>query len=163
VTYAGCNAPLAGTCMPDINPDYAHSPRKNGQFGRGVTAANLGSVQFIDPAAFQAPAAYTTGFGTNYNLIGNLRRTAPYGLRNPGKTNDDISLRRSFNLSGERYKFIFEADCLNVANHPTFGGITTTYTNPGTSASALAATKAFGTVGSASGNRDFQLAGRITF
>ena len=163
ITYGGCTAPLAGTCMPDVNPDYVGSPRKNGQFGHGVTAANLGSVQFIDPAAFGVPEKYTTGFGTNYNLIGNVRRTAPYGLRNPGKTNDDVSLRRSFNLSPERFKFIFEVDCLNVANHPTFGGITTTYTTPGTSASALAATKAFGTVGSASGNRDFQLAGRITF
>ena len=163
LSYGGCTAPLAGTCEPDYNPSYIGSPRKNGQFGHGITAANLGSISYIDPNAFKVPAAYSTNLGTNFNLIGNVSRTAPYGLRNPGHTNDDVSLRRSFNLSPERLRFIFEVDCLNVANHPTFGGIDTAYSAPGSGASAVAATNAFGTVGSASGNRDFQLAGRFTF
>ncbi|MGI4826573.1 MAG: TonB-dependent receptor domain-containing protein [Janthinobacterium lividum] len=156
VTYAGCTAPLGGTCMGDATSGYMGSPRMNGQFGKGVTAASLGtasSVKFIDSTAFKTPNLYSSNLSTNYNQIGNLRRTAPYGLRAPGRTNDDISLRRTFPLSrGDRYSFIFEADCLNVANHPTFGNINT-----------VIGSSAFGTVGSASGNRDFQLAGRLTF
>ena len=155
VTYAGCTAPLAGTCEPDATPGYLGSPRRNGQFGKGILANNLGATSYIDSSAFKTPALYTTNLSTNYNLIGNVRRTAPYGLRAPGRTNDDVSLRRTFPLArGDRYNFIFEADCLNVANHPTFSGITTTF-----------GSAAFGTVGSvmASSNRDFQLAGRLTF
>ena len=152
VTYGGCTAPLAGQCMPDQNPAYIGSPRRNGQYGHGIRANNLAGTSYIDSTAFQKPANYSTDLSTNFNLVGDARRTAAYGLRNPGRTNDDISLRRTINLSPERYKMILEADCLNVANHPTFGGITTTY-----------GSSAFGTVGSASGNRDFQLAGKITF
>jgi hypothetical protein len=153
ITYGGCQAPNGGQCEPDFNPSYVSNPRKNGRYGKGVTAAALSSVQFIDPSAFQAPSAYTTNFSTNLNRIGNVARTAPYGLRNPYRWNDDISLRRTFPLY-ERLNLILEADCLNVANHPTFTNINAAWAPGSTS---------FGTVGGASGNRDIQLAGRITF
>ena len=153
ITYGGCTAPNSGQCEPDSNPGYFRNPRMNGGYGKGVTAASLGSVQFIDPNAFAKPANYSENFGTNINLIGNVTRTAPFGLRNPYRWNDDLSLRRTFPLY-ERFNLVFEADCLNVANHPTFRNINTSW-SPNSSS--------FGTVGGATGNRDFQLAGRVTF
>ena len=153
ITYGGCTAPNSGQCEPDFNPAYLKNPRKNGTYGKGVTAANLGAVQFIDPTAFTAPSTYTSSFGTNLNRIGDVARTAPYGLRNPYRWDDDMSVRRTFPVR-ERLNFIFEVDCLNVANHPTFSNINTAWAPGSTS---------FGTVGGASGNRDFQLAGRLTF
>jgi hypothetical protein len=116
-------------------------------------------VQYINPNAFKAPATISTSLSTNYNLIGNAARTAPYGLRVPYYWDDDISLRRSFNLTPERLKFIAEVDCLNVANHPTLTGLTAAWGAPATSAG-----NAFGTLTGAQANqRDFQFAGRITF
>ncbi len=153
ITYGGCTAPNTGQCEPDFNASYFANPRKNGTYGKGVTAKNLSSVQYIDPNAFTQPSTFTTNFSTNLNRIGNVARTAPYGLRNPYRWNDDISLRRTFPLH-ESLNFVFEADCLNVANHPTFTNINTSWA-PGSAS--------FGTVGGATGNRDWQLAGRINF
>ena len=157
ITYGGCTAPDSGQCEPDFNPAYTRNPREHGTYGKGVTSAALGSVQFIDPNAFKAPSTYTTNFGTNINLIGNVARTAPDDLRNPYHWDDDVSLRRTFPLY-ENLNLIFEVDCLNVANDPTFSSINTSWGPSGSSAG-----NSFGTVGGASGNRDFQLAGRLTF
>ena len=158
ISGGGCNSANSGTCEVSYNPNYAGNPRKSGgyrQFG----------VQYIDPAAFQSPTflfSYTdpvTKVTTQANnLIGNVARTAPYGLRNPYNWNGDASLRRTFPIF-ERVKFVAEVDCLNVANHATLGGLTATWGAPGTSAG-----NAFGTLTSASANpRDFQFAGRINF
>jgi hypothetical protein len=152
ITYAGCNAPNAGQCMPDLNPNYSGSPRRNGKYGQGATAAALGTYSYIDPAAFQVPNTFGVG-ASPISKIGTAPRTAPYGLHGPGKPNLDLSLRRTFPVK-ENLAIVFEADCLNVANHPTFGGISVAYA-PGSTT--------FGTVGSASGNRDFQFAGRLNF
>lgn len=58
-------------------------------------------------------------------------------------------------MNGQLNKhIIFEVDGLNVMNHPTFGTVQTAW-GPGSTT--------FGTVGSASGNRDFQLAGHLNF
>jgi hypothetical protein len=64
----------------------------------------------------------------------------------------NAGVSRSFNITPERVKFIFQADCSNVTNKVLFGGI-----NVNSSSSA------FGTATTASGNRDFQFSGRITF
>jgi hypothetical protein len=152
ITYGGCNSPNAGTCEPDFNPNFTGSVRENGkmrQFG----------VQYINPNAFKAPATMTTNLSTNYNLIGNVTRAAPFGLRVPSFWDDDISLRRSFDIVHTRMKFIAEVDCLNVANHPTLTGLTAAWGPPGT-----AAGNSFGTLTGAQANqRDFQFAGRLTF
>jgi hypothetical protein len=101
----------------------------------------------------------TTNLSTNYNLIGNVTRAAPFGLRVPSFWDDDISLRRSFDIVHTRMKFIAEVDCLNVANHPTLTGLTAAWGPPGT-----AAGNSFGTLTGAQANqRDFQFAGRLTF
>jgi hypothetical protein len=152
VTYGGCNQPSdSGTCEVDLNPNFTGNPRK-------AEGYRHFKVQYIDPNAFSTPQQFTTNLTTNYSKIGNAPRTAPYGLRNPYFWQDDISLRRSFNLV-ERLKFIAEVDCLNVANHPTLSNPTATWGPPGTSAG-----NAFGTILGAQGNpRDFQFAGRFTF
>jgi hypothetical protein len=89
--------------------------------------------------------------------IGDAPRTAlaKYGLRNPSAYDLNASIRRSFNLTKERVKFIFQADCDNVTNKVTFGGINTTW--------SASSSSTFGQVTSANGNRDFQFSGRITF
>jgi hypothetical protein len=161
ITYGGCTAPLSGQCEPDRNPNFSGRVRINGSYGSGATARNF-TRQYINPNAFAAPSTYApvaTGasFSSPINLIGNATRTAPYGLRNPNHWNDDISLRRSFPIH-EHVNFVFEADCLNVANHPTFSGVNIAWGPQGTSAYS-----SFGQVTGATGNRDFQLAGRINF
>ena len=153
-TYAGCTTPNSGTCSLDLNPNYAGT----GRVAKGYRAFK---TQYIDPTAFQAPVAYTTGLNTNYNKIGNAPRTAPYGLRNPYFWKDDISLRRSFNLGSDRFKFIAEVDCLNVANHATLSNPSTAWADPKTNPSGAAS---FGVITGAQANpRDFQFAGHFNF
>lgn len=152
ITYGGCNSPSAGTCQVDYNPNFTGSVRKNGKMSSFGT-------QYIDPNAFKAPVTMTTNLSVNYNLIGNVARTAPFGLRQPSFWDDDVSLRRSINITPERMRFIVEVDCLNVANHPTLTGLTSAWGVPGTPAG-----NAFGTLTGARANqRDFQFAGHLTF
>ena len=89
-------------------------------------------------------------------MIGDAPRV-PYNLRNPGVPNLNLGLRRSFNLGSERIKFVFAADCTNVANKVTFSLA---------SSSLVATSNTFGTVTGATGNtgsRDFQFSGRLNF
>jgi hypothetical protein len=146
--------------MPDVNPNFSGSARINKNWGKGITAAKLGAspaqggIQYIDSNAFSVPNNFgTTAPGqTAITKIGDAPRTAPYHLWNPSTYRLDASLRRTFNVTPERVKFVFEVDCLNVPNKVTFGNISTAWGSSN-----------FGTVGSASGNRDFQLAGRLNF
>ena len=149
--------------MPDINtssPDFiSQNARINGSWGQAAganTAATIGNKQYIDVGAFAAPgnAFRPAGAASQINLIGTAPRTRPLNLVAPSTQNLDASLRRSFDLFTERVKATVEVDCLNVAHKHTFGGINTAW-SPGSTS--------FGTVSSASGNRDFQLAGRINF
>jgi len=170
ITYAGCNSPGQGQCMPDVNPDFSGSARINHGWGKGITAAKLGAapnkggIQYVNLNAFSVPNNFgTTAPGqTTITKIGDAPRTAPYQLWNPSTYELDASLRRTFNMTQERVKFIFEVDCLNVPNKVTFGGISTAWVDPTASPTAAAASN-FGTVGSAKGNRDFQLVGRVNF
>ncbi len=118
--------------MPDVNPNFSGSARKNGKgWGKGITATKLGTSpdsggkQYIDINAFSVPNNYgtTAPKQTAITKIGDAPRTAPYQLWNPSSYRLDASLRRTFNITPERVKFIFEADCLNVPNKVTFGGI----------------------------------------
>lgn len=165
ITGSGCTAPGQGTCMPDVNPNFSGSARINGSFGKGITAANMGAIQYLDPHAFSAPGVYPSNApsgSVTISKIGTASRTQPLGLWSPSHYNIDASLRRTFNITQERVKFVFEVDCLNVPNKVEFGGISTGWADPTIASNAAAAAK-FGTVGSARGNRDFQLAGRINF
>jgi hypothetical protein len=155
ITYGGCTAPLQGQCMPDLNPSFQGPARINGSWGKHITAANLGAIHYIDQNAFSVPNSYPTTASTEITKIGDAPRTRALNLSDPSKYNIDVSVQRSFNIIQERVKFIFQADCLNVTNKVTFGGIQTAWSPSSTSS--------FGSVGSASGNRDFQFSGRIVF
>jgi hypothetical protein len=161
ITYGGCTSVLTGQCEPDMNPSFSGSARINGKYGKGITAAHLTAIQYIDPNAFAAPSKFGTA-ANSLSKIGTAPRTAAYNLANPNSWNIDASIRRTINITPERLKLVLEADGLNVANHPTFNNISTAWA-PGSTT--------FGTVGGAGGpgggstggNRDFQFAGKLTF
>jgi hypothetical protein len=159
ITWGGCTAPGQGQCMPDLNPNFSGAARKNGSWGKHITAANLTAIQYIDPNSFSTPSAFPNpGGGTPIYKIGDAPRTRPLNLNNPSTQDMDASIRRTFNITPERVKLTFQADCTDVANKVTFGGINQAWGAPGT-----AAYSTFGTVGSTSGNRDWQFAGHIVF
>ncbi len=167
---------IAGQCMPDLNPNYSgyvsNNARINGDWSYGATGSNVGALQKIDANAFVTPTTYGTASQcATYGCvaaIGNAPRTQAYNLTGPGSYNLDMALKRDFRLTKERFRFQFEADCLDVTNKHTFGGIGTTLSAPasaagGTSYGPSNASSAFGKATTASGNRDWQLAGHIVF
>src|SRR5436305_1659288 len=85
-----------GTCMPDGNPNFAGSVRQNGGWGKGVTAATLGTKSYISgaipnttsgavfsPTPTAIPCSLTTGPFCNckHYTTGTPGRTAALGLR----------------------------------------------------------------------------------
>ncbi len=170
-----------GTYMPDFNPNFTGSPRINGKWGEGVTAATLGTRSYLQG---YIPAT-TAGSGTSSNTgattsatvsavacassvgpfcnsqnntIGNLTRVAPYGIRGPNVYRVTMALSRTFDIT-DRYKFIFRVDCQNVTNHTTFGN-----NAQNNSIGVNINSSAFGTLGFASADpRAFQFSGRINF
>jgi len=84
--------------------------------------------------------------------VGNIARSAPYGLFAPHNASVDLSVRREFKI-GERVKLAFQADGFNVNNAVHFG-------TPGTNIDAAN----FGTVSSmANQPRKLQFSARVTF
>ena len=164
VTTAGCSTGgTAGTCEPNLTPGYNGSPRVHGGYGSNVTAATLGTTQFLDPTAFTTPPSYT---------FGNAPRTSPYHLYGPGDHDIDASLRREFSILPEgKAKLMFRMDVFNVPNNVIFGGLTTSLTAPALPQQNTpvitygpSTTKSFGTFTTqANHQRDIQFAGRITF
>lgn len=194
VVYSGCNSPGQGQCMPDLNLNskaYLTGHARVGNWGDGATGANPGGDSSkIDYTAFQAPeslgsagtcaanlGAYIPGQSPTKNpnykacvtLLGNAPRTRALDLQNPSYYNVDMSLRRQFPLSRERFKLILQADCLNVTHKHTFGGINVTMPVGSTYAADFGQNRAdtvgtsFGRPSSVSGNRDWQLAAHVTF
>lgn len=175
ITSSACSTtfqPTAGTCMPDLNPAFrGFNVRQNGSWGAGTTAKSLGSIHYVNGYISSTSYAGTSGVdssgqacGTNSSSpfcnpgqfkIGDAPRTGTFGLRGPGTYNLNMSLRRTFNITPDRFRFVFGVDCQNVTNKVTFGGINTNVNSA-----------AFGTVSSATGNtgsRDFQFSGRLNF
>jgi outer membrane receptor protein involved in Fe transport len=114
---ASCNLPNAGTCYADFNPNFSGPVRINGDFGDGdVLGTN--PPRYIDPAAFQSPAPFT---------YGDTPRTLAYDLRNPSFFNQDLSVRRDFQMG--QTKLGFGVDVFNLFNNVVFGGIQTNITN----------------------------------
>ena len=159
-----CTSPSQGTCMPDLVPGRANSIRINGGYGApGVTYANFNQTPLIDPTAFAAPAAFAlpsnakTG-AVPLTKIGDAPRSS-LNLWGPSKYNLDAAIERSFNVTPERVRFVFRADCFDVTNKVTF-----TMTQAQTWATnATASTSTFGRLSSFSGNRRFQFSGRVSF
>jgi hypothetical protein len=170
VTWSGSTGttlPGQGQAMPDVASGFSGALRIKGKYGsgpNGYNTCNLGvaklgvtcpaKIQYLDPTGFATPANVSTVSGQAQYLIGNAPRTLPYGVRNPYTWNVDSGLHRSFPLFHEGWNFVFEADCLNVWNHVTFGGPSASWSSGSTT---------FGTIASASGNRDWQFAGHINF
>jgi len=163
---SGTTLPGQGTAMPDINPGFSGPERINGKFGSGPNGhntCNLGinalgqtgckKIQYLDWTGFKQPNDISSVSGQSQFLIGNAPRTRAYGVRNPYTWNVDAGLRRSIPLH-EGVNFVFEADCINVWNHVNFGSPSASWSNNSST---------FGTISSASGNRDWQFAGHINF
>jgi hypothetical protein len=170
---ATCNATQnvgQGTCMPDANPGFSGSVRQNGAWGKGVTAATLGTLSYLTGAvpntnsgvgAGGTPCAASSGPYCNSGnfMVGDLPRIAPYGLRGPNLYRLTSAIHRTFDIT-ERAKFIFGVDCQNVTNHVTFGN-NASNNSIGVNVDTPAT---FGTLGFASADaRAFQFSGRLTF
>jgi Carboxypeptidase regulatory-like domain len=176
ITSSSCTSsfqPTAGTCMPDLNPSFTGKTiRTNGSWGKGLTAATLGSKSYLNgyvATATQGAGGVTSSgaaipctsaagpFCNSGNfMFGDAPRVMSFGgLRNPSVYNMNASIRRSFNITPERVKFIFAVDCQNVTNKVTFGGIGASInaSNFGAPTSATSNT----------GSRDFQFSGRLNF
>jgi len=174
---ASCNATQnvgQGTCMPDLNPAFSGSPRINGGWGSGITAATLGMKQNFaggigtmlsgDGAGSTTTAriacSASTGPFCNSGdyMVGDSPRIAPYNLRGLGLYRLTSNIHRTFDLT-DRAKFIFGVDCQNVTNHTTFGS---NASNNSIIVNVNSAT--FGTLNAASSDaRAFQFSGRFTF
>ena len=180
VTGTGCTTPSAGTCMPDLVPGRSkESIRINGGYGgKGVTYANYSTVNYLDTTAFQTlnyfplSAAAAAKGAAPVTKIGDSPRSS-LNLWSPSRYNLDAAVQRSFNLSKERFRFIFRADCFDVTNKVTFSlpqtqSVATTNgsaNSPYTAGTAIAQAQSptFGRLTGFSGNRRFQFSGRITF
>ena len=159
ITWSGGCAnqavPNGVSCLPSYNPAFSGSPRQNGSYGtgpNGVVVSNK-TIQYLNSAAFQAPTDISTVPGFHQYLIGNVARTAPYGLRSEGNQNLNAGVRRTFPIT-ERVAFSFQADCFNVWNKQTWGG-----PNGGWSPGSTT----FGEVGTPGAIRAFEFTGRVTF
>jgi hypothetical protein len=177
---ATCTALLQGTCMPVYTPGFTGSARQNGGWGHGATrngiagtvpaGTELSAIQYINPGAFTNassvvnPNCTATG---NPNpclgmVLGNIARTAPYGLRGPGNYDIDGDLRRTFDLWRDgRVKFIFEASVFNAVNHVWFGSSSSTANG---SIGSTTGSSSFGAItGQSNSPRQWQMAGHVTF
>jgi hypothetical protein len=173
VTSSACTSsfqPGAGTCMPDLNPNYTSKTiRQNGSWGKGVTAKTFSSISYANgyvgnttpgdggsTATGVSCGSSSTAFcNAGEFMFGDAPRSAVFGLRNPSVYNLNASLRRTFNVTPERVKFVFAVDCQNVTNKVTFGGIGV---NMNSSNFGMVSTATSNT-----GSRDFQFSGRLNF
>jgi Carboxypeptidase regulatory-like domain len=161
-----------GTCMPAYVQGFTGSARQNGKWGQGATAATLSTIQYINPAAFQqtasmlnpgctAPVSGTTNPCAG-GVLGDMARTAPYGLRGPGNYDIDGSLRRTFNIWRDgRVKFVFEGQVFNAVNHVWFGSSATTA--DGTIGSSVGSASLGTVAGQANNPRQWQFGGHFNY
>jgi Carboxypeptidase regulatory-like domain/TonB dependent receptor len=132
---------ILGTCYPNYNPSFTGDIWVNGDIGSN--GATITSTPYLNKAAFVDPPAYT---------VGNIARSAPFGLFAPHNADVSVSVRREFSIH-ERVRLAFQADAFNVNNAVHFGG-------PGTNIDAAN----FGTFSSqANSPRKLQFSARISF
>lgn len=143
ITANGCvSGNILGTCFPNYNSSYSGNVRINGDYGSGSVLGSTPTA-YLAKSAFISPSAYT---------VGNVARTAPYGLYAPHIIGFDVSLRREFAIR-ERLKLAIQADAFNVTNSVFFGA-------PGLNIDSAN----FGTLTTqANQPRKLQLNARITF
>lgn len=161
ITQATCSGNSVGaTCMPTEAVGFTGSARIGGGWGQYANRYNLSSTPYINAAAFTQTG--TGGTLTNPYVVGDIARTAPFGLRGPGNYNIDSSLRRTFNIwDKENLKFVFEANVFNAFNHVWFGS---TSTNAVGTINQTLGNSNFGTIaGQANNPRQWQFAGHFNF
>ncbi|HEY3838922.1 MAG TPA: TonB-dependent receptor [Bryobacteraceae bacterium] len=143
ITANGCIAGgILSTCFPSYNPSFTGPVSINGGYGSGSVLGSTPTV-YLNKAAFIEPAPYT---------VGDVPRTAPFGLFAPHIADVDISIRREFKIR-ERVKIAIQADAFNINNAVYF-------TAPGANIDSAS----FGTVTSQNNQpRKLQLNARITF
>jgi len=143
ITANGCTSGnILGTCFPNYNPSYTGDVRINGNYGDGSVLGSTPTA-YLAKSAFVSPTPYT---------VGNVPRTAPFGLCAPSVLDLDISLRREFAIR-EKLRLAIQADAFNVTNSVYFAA-------PGLNIDSAN----FGTVTSqANQPRKFQLNARISF
>lgn len=155
----------AGTCMPSYNMNFTGSLMPNGKWGQGATYKTLATTQYINPNAFLATTSANFPNQNGGYLIGDSRRTAPYGLFGPANYNIDGSVRRTFDIWREgRVKFVFEASAFNAVNHVWFGSTSSADAAGGSSIGTAVGASTFGTITKqANSPRQWQFAGHINF
>ena len=143
ITSSGCTAPGQKTCMPNYAAGFSGPVRINGKWGHNILRTTAGSTPFIDKSAFSVPTE---------TQIGDVARTAPYGLFGPGGYGINAGVRRTFPIT-RRIHFIFNAEAFNVMNNVNFGGIDTN-----------SSSSSFGTIRrQTNSSRDWQFSGKVTF
>jgi hypothetical protein len=109
ITASGCTTPgLVATCMPNYASGFSDSAQ-SADWGSGNVLAP-GARSYLVKAAFVDPAPYT---------IGNVARSAPYGLRAPTLWNLDMAVRKKFRLR-EMYQLELVGDFFNIFNAVVF-------------------------------------------
>lgn len=143
ITANGCTSGgILGACYPNYNPNYSGSVQINGSYGNGSVLGSTPTA-YLAKSAFVDPAPFT---------VGNVPRSAPFGLLSPYVADEDLSLRREFSIR-EKVQFALQADAFNISNSVNFLA-------PGTNIDSAS----FGTLTSqANLPRKMQLSARITF
>ncbi len=167
--------PGQGTCMPDINPNFVGSPRINGGWGKGVTAATLGTAI---TSAVVSQVYVGGGLGsTATNVIPCASSTGPFcdsGSLYYRRCTPRRRLRsaRSRRIPSHQWPFAAPSTSPNASSSSSASTARTSPT-PSPSATTLRTNRSpvavdtagtFGTVGFASADsRAFQFSGRLTF
>ena len=143
ITAGGCTTGgILSTCYPSYNPSFSGPVQINGSYGSGSVLGSSPTV-YLAKSAFIEPVPFT---------VGDVPRTAPFGLLSPHIADVDISVRREFKIR-ERVSIAIQADAFNINNAVYF-------TAPGANIDSAS----FGTVTSQNNlPRKLQLNARVTF
>jgi hypothetical protein len=123
ITASGCNDPNGGTCMPNLNPNFAsHQWRL---WTQGACDRNDGY------------SIYRLGCILSYCCLHHRQFTTHICLWAswPGNYDESVSLRRAFKIY-EQLKFIFEASAFNLDNHVDPGSPNVSFSTPVANSSA---------------------------
>jgi hypothetical protein len=96
----GCSPKQCGR-YPNYNPSFSEDIWINGDIGSN--GATITSTPYLNKAALVDPPAYT---------VGNIARSAPFGLFAPHNADVSVSVRREFSLH-ERVRLAFQADAFD--------------------------------------------------
>jgi len=152
----------------DTGAAYTLSPYENGTFSYqspaigadtaiaegiyGTTGQNGKAASASNPAV---PAPYVNSFNTVIQFFGNRKND----IDGPGNWRLNGSLFKDFRTFHEQY-LEFRADAFNLLNHPSWGGVGNTGTNPGSGAQITGPmSQQTNTIDA----RTFQLSGKYVF